>query len=203
MFNATPLGIKKRYFKEVEKMSKTVIHTPIVQDEINELRAGDIVYLTGTIITGRDSAHKKFIDILDSGKELPVDIQDQAIFYVGPTPPPPGKVIGSCGPTTSGRMDAYAPRLLDLGLKAMIGKGQRSPEVVDAIVRNKAIYFAATGGAGALLSGCVKSSKIVAFEELGPEAVRILEVENMPLIVAIDTEGNDLYTIGRKEYNQL
>lgn len=183
-------------------MSKTIIHTPIVQEEIDNLKAGDLVYLTGSIITGRDSAHKRFVDLLDSGKELPIDIENQAIFYVGPTPPPPGKVIGSCGPTTSGRMDAYAPRLLDLGLKGMIGKGQRSPEVIDAIVRNRAIYFAATGGAGALLSGCVKSAEVVAFDDLGPEAVRILEVEDMPLIVAIDTEGRDLYTIGKREYAQ-
>lgn len=184
-------------------MSEIVIHTPIIQEEIDSLKAGDVVYLTGTVITGRDSAHKKFIDLLDSGKKLPVDIKDQVIFYVGPTPPPPGKVIGSCGPTTSGRMDAFAPRLLDLGLKGMIGKGDRSDEVINAIARNKAIYFAATGGAGALLSECVKSAKVVAFEELGTEAVRILEVENMPLIVAIDTKGNVLYNIGRQKYSKL
>lgn len=184
-------------------MNKITICTPIAQDDIDSLRAGDIVYLTGTILTGRDSAHKKFIDILKRGEKLPVDIEDQVIFYVGPTPTPPGKAIGASGPTTSGRMDAYAPQLLDLGLKAMIGKGERSSQVIDAIVRNRAIYFAATGGAGALLSQCVKSSEIVAFEELGPEAVRVLEVENMPLIVAIDAKGNDLYSKGRKEYNSL
>lgn len=184
-------------------MNKITICTPIAQDDIDSLRAGDIVYLTGTILTGRDSAHKKFIDILKRGEKLPVDIEDQVIFYVGPTPTPPGKAIGASGPTTSGRMDSYAPQLLDLGLKAMIGKGERSSQVIDAIVRNRAIYFAATGGAGALLSQCVKSSEIVAFEELGPEAVRVLEVENMPLIVAIDAKGNDLYSKGRKEYNSL
>ncbi len=184
-------------------MSKVIIHTPIVQEEIDSLKAGDVVYLTGTIITGRDAAHKRFVDLLDEGKELPVEIENQAIFYVGPTPPPPGKVIGASGPTTSGRMDAYAPRLLDLGLKAMIGKGQRSKEVVDAIVRNKAIYFAATGGAGALLSQCIKSAKVMAFDDLGAEAVRVLEVENMPLIVAIDTKGNDLYKLGREKYSKL
>ncbi|NMA95088.1 MAG: Fe-S-containing hydro-lyase [Clostridiales bacterium] len=179
-----------------------IIKAPIVKEEIENLKAGDTIYLTGTILTGRDSAHKRLIDILDDGRDLPIDIKDQVIFYVGPTPTPPNRPIGSAGPTTSIRMDAYTPRLLDLGLKGMIGKGERSKEVKDSIIKNRAIYFAATGGAGALISKSIKSSKVIAFDELGTEAIRVLEVVEMPLIVAIDTKGNDLYEIGRSKYKR-
>ena len=179
-----------------------IIKAPIVKEEIDSLKAGDTIYLTGTILTGRDSAHKRLIDILDDGRDLPIDIKDQVIFYVGPTPTPPNRPIGSAGPTTSIRMDAYTPRLLDLGLKGMIGKGERSKEVKDSIIKNRAIYFAATGGAGALISKSIKSSKVIAFDELGTEAIRVLEVVEMPLIVAIDTKGNDLYEIGRSKYKR-
>ena len=178
------------------------IRAPIVQGEIDNLKAGDTVYLTGTILTGRDSAHKRLIEILDAGHELPIDIKNQVIFYVGPTPTPPDRPIGSAGPTTSIRMDAYTPKLLELGLKGMIGKGERTKEVKDSIIENRAIYFAATGGAGALISKSIESSKVIAFDELGTEAIRILEVFKMPLIVAIDTKGNDLYEIGRSKYKK-
>jgi len=176
------------------------ITAPAVQEELSRLRAGDVLYLSGTILTGRDAAHKRMIEYLDQGLPLPFDIIDQGIYYVGPSPAEPGKIIGSCGPTTSSRMDSYAPRLLDLGLKMMIGKGQRSPEVVNAIIRNQAVYLAATGGAGALIAQCVKQAQIIAFDDLGPEAVYRLVVENFPLIVAIDTLGSNLYDIGPTNY---
>lgn len=176
------------------------ITAPFGRKALKALRAGDSVLLSGTILTGRDAAHKRLIALLDEGKPLPVDLADQAIYYAGPCPPKPGDVIGSCGPTTSGRMDAYAPRLLDLGLAAMIGKGFRRPQVVEAIKRNGAVYFAATGGAGALIAQCVKEARVLAFEDLGTEAVRALSVENLPLIVAIDSEGTDLYQAGPAKY---
>lgn len=176
------------------------LHTPLTSDKIKELHAGDEVLLSGTIYTGRDAAHKRLIGLLDNQQPLPFDIQDQTIFYVGPTPSKPGMAFGSGGPTTSGRMDAYAPRLIRLGLHAMIGKGYRNDDVKKAIVENGGIYFGAIGGAGAMMSSCVNQCEIIAFDDLGPEAIRKLEIVDMPLVVVIDSEGNDLYEIGRKNY---
>ena len=173
---------------------------PLTDEELKELKAGDIVELTGTIYTGRDAAHKRLIDLLDQGKELPINVKDEVIYYVGPSPAKPGMVIGSAGPTTSYRMDPYAPRLLDLGLKGMIGKGARNQEVIDAIVRNKAVYFGAIGGAAALIGKSIVSSEIIAYEDLGAEAIRKIEVKDMPLVVIIDSEGTNLYETGKKEY---
>ena len=168
-----------------------------------ELRCGDKILLTGYVYTARDAAHKRFAALLDEGKELPIPLKDAVIYYAGPTPAPQGRPIGSCGPTTSGRMDRFAPRLLDLGLGGMIGKGERSQEVVDAIVRNKAIYLCAIGGAGALACNCIKSCEVVAFDDLGCESVKKLYVEDFPLIVADDCEGNDIFKSGRKEFCTL
>jgi len=176
------------------------IHAPLIAEEIASLRAGDSVLLSGTIYTGRDAAHKRMAALIEAGKLLPFDIRNQVIYYAGPCPAKPGDPIGSCGPTTSYRMDAYAPELCDLGLIGMIGKGQRSPEVIDAIRRNRGVYFAATGGAGALIAQCVKGVQVVAFEDLGTEAIRALEMENMPLIVAIDAQGGNLYEQGPAQY---
>ena len=178
------------------------IHTPITQEVTSELKSGDYVYLTGTIYTARDAAPKRMIEALDRGETLPVDIENSVIYYMGPSPAREGQVIGSAGPTTASRMDKYAPRLLDLGEKAMIGKGKRSKEVIDAIVRNSAVYLAAVGGAGALISECIKSSEVICYEDLGTEAVRRLEVEKFPMIVVIDTEGNNLYDTALKEYEK-
>lgn len=168
----------------------------------DKLRAGDKVLLSGTIYTARDAAHKRFNTLLDEGKELPVDIKDAVIYYAGPTPAPEGMPIGSCGPTTSSRMDKFAPRLLDLGLCAMIGKGERNEEVRKAVVRNKAVYLCAIGGAGALACGCIKSCEVVAFEDLGCESVKRLEIRKFPLTVADDCSGGDIFSSGRKEYVQ-
>jgi fumarate hydratase subunit beta len=172
----------------------TQITTPVSPDCIAALRAGDKVELTGIIYTARDAAHKRFIQLLEQGKPLPVDLKNQALYYVGPAPAPPGKPIGSAGPTTSSRMDPYTPTLLKkTGLAAMIGKGERSAEVVKAIIENKAVYFAAIGGAGALLAQCIKKCEPICYQDLGPEAVYKLFVEKFPLIVAIDAFGNSLY----------
>ena len=169
------------------------ITLPISEKDAAELKAGDYVYLTGIMYSARDAAHKRMDETLDKGEELPFDIKGAAIYYMGPSPERPGRVIGSAGPTTSGRMDKYAPRLLDLGLKAMIGKGKRTQEVKDAIVRNKAVYFAAVGGAGAILSKCIKSSKVIAYDDLGTEAIREMYVEDFPAIVVFDSDGNNAY----------
>lgn len=176
------------------------ITAPFDRRALAQLRAGDSVLLSGTVLTGRDAAHKRLCALLDEGRPLPIPLRDQAIYYVGPCPPLPGDVIGSCGPTTSGRMDAYAPRLLGLGLAAMIGKGFRKPAVVESIRQNGAVYFAATGGAGALIARCVKGARVLAFEDLGTEAIRELTVEDLPLIVAVDSQGNDLYAQGPARY---
>lgn len=167
-----------------------------------KLRVGDKVLLSGTIYTARDAAHKRFDKLLDEGKELPIPIKDAVIYYAGPTPAPEGRPIGSCGPTTSGRMDKFAPRLLDLGLCAMVGKGERNKEVCDAVVRNKAVYLCAIGGAGALAASCIKSCEVVAFEELGCESVKRLRIEELPLVVANDCSGGDIFTSGRMTYKQ-
>ncbi len=185
-------------------MSKyKVLSLPCSTKELESLNIGEIVYINGTLITGRDAAHKRMIELIEKGKPLPVNLKDQALYYVGPCPAKPGQVIGSCGPTTSSRMDVYTPTLLDLGLKIMIGKGQRNSKVIDAMVRNKAIYLAAIGGAGALLSKCVKKAVVIAFEALGTEAIYSLTVENFPTIVAIDTKGNNLFNTGPAAFCRL
>ncbi len=176
------------------------INAPVSEMEIKRLRAGDSVLLSGTVYTARDAAHKRICEAMDRGDKLPFDLEGSAIYYVGPTPEHDGCCIGSAGPTTSGRMDAYSPRLLDRGLKIMIGKGSRSDAVVDAMVRNGAVYLAAIGGAGALMAASIESAELVCWEDLGCEAVRRLTVRDMPLTVAIDCEGNDLYKLGRAEY---
>lgn len=177
-----------------------VMSFPADKAELSKLRAGDKLTVSGTIYTARDAAHKRLTELIASGEELPLDIRGAAIYYAGPTPEKPGQVIGSCGPTTSGRMDAYAPGLLDRGLAVMIGKGDRNAAVIDAIVRNGAVYLAAIGGAGALMGSCVKAARIVCYEDLGCEAIRELKVENMPLTVVIDSQGNDLYKSGPEAY---
>lgn len=169
------------------------ICTPITEQVTADLHSGDYVYITGTIYVARDAAHKRMIEALDRGEELPIDIKDATIYYMGPSPAREGRPIGSAGPTTATRMDKYAPTLLDLGEKAMIGKGKRSKEVIDAIIRNKAVYFAAVGGAGALLSKCIKKSEIICYEDLGAEAILKIDIEDFPVIVVIDREGNNLY----------
>lgn len=169
------------------------IHAPLVSEEIKELRAGDYVYITGTVYTARDAAHKRMEEALNQGSPLLLDLKDNVIYYMGPSPARQGRPIGSAGPTTASRMDKYTPRLLDLGLKGMIGKGKRTPEVAEAIVRNQAVYFAAVGGAGALLSKCIVESQMIAYEDLGTEAIRKLTVKDFPAVVVIDSLGNNLY----------
>lgn len=176
------------------------ITLPLTEELARTLKAGDTVYLTGTIYTSRDAGHKRMCESLAKGEKLPFDPMDATIYYVGPTPAKPGNVIGSAGPTTSGRMDAYAPTMLSVGARGMIGKGARLPEVVDAMKKFGGVYFGAIGGAGALLAKCVKSCELIAYEDLGAEALRKLYVEEMPLFVIIDSEGNNLYDNGRKEY---
>lgn len=176
------------------------ITTPITEEISQNLHAGDYVYISGTIYVARDAAHKRLTDALDQGKPLPFEIKDSVIYYMGPSPAREGQVIGSAGPTTASRMDRYTPRLLDLGNRGMIGKGKRSEAVIEAIIRNKAVYFAAIGGAGALISKCIKKSEIVCYEDLGAEAVRRIEVEKFPVIVVVDSEGNNLYETAIKEY---
>ena len=179
------------------------IKTPITKEIAETLFAGDYLYLTGTIYTARDAAHKRMQDTLKNGEELPINIVDQTIYYMGPSPAREGRPIGSAGPTTASRMDKYAPKLLDLGLSAMIGKGKRSKEVLEAVQRNKSVYLAAVGGAGALLSKCIKVSEIIAYEDLGTEAIRKLEVENFPVIVVADCYGNNLYETAVKEFCEI
>ena len=176
------------------------ITLPLTEALARTLRAGDTVYLTGTVYTSRDAGHKRLCEALARGEKLPFDPKDATIYYVGPTPAPPGKVIGAAGPTTSGRMDAYAPTLLSQGVRGMIGKGARSCEVVEAMIRYGGVYFGAIGGAGALLAKCVKHSRLIAYEDLGAEALRRLEVEDMPLYVVIDSLGQNLYELGRAAY---
>jgi fumarate hydratase subunit beta len=176
------------------------IEPPISVEEVESLRAGDRVAISGRIYTARDAAHRRLVELLDAGQALPLPLEGQIIYYVGPSPTPPGRVIGAAGPTTSYRMDPYTPRLLELGLRGMIGKGKRSREVVEAMVKHKGVYMAAIGGAGALMARAVKAARIIAYEDLGPEAVRELTVEDLPVIVVNDTLGNDLYQDGRKRY---
>lgn len=179
------------------------ITTPITEEVTKDLKSGDYVYITGTMYVARDAAHKRMIEALEEGRELPIDIKDAAIYYMGPSPAREGRPIGSAGPTTASRMDKYAPTLLDLGEKAMIGKGKRTQEVIDAIIRNKAVYFAAIGGAGALLSKCITKSEVICYDDLGAEAIRKIEVENFPVIVVIDSEGNNLYETAIQQFSCL
>ena len=176
------------------------ITLPLTKEIAKTLKAGDTVYLTGYIYTSRDAGHKRMCEALARGEQLPFDPTDATIYYVGPTPAKPGQVIGSAGPTTSGRMDAYAPTMMSVGARGMIGKGARLPEVVEAMKEHSGVYFGAIGGAGALLAKCIKTCELIAFEDLGAEALRKLYVEDMPLFVIIDSEGNNLYETGRKNY---
>ena len=177
------------------------IKTPLTKDEAATLRSGDMVYITGVLYTARDAAHKRMSEALADGEELPFDVKNNIIYYMGPSPAREGRTIGAAGPTTAGRMDKYAPELLNLGLEGMIGKGMRSEEVRKAIVRNKAVYFAAIGGAGALLSKAITSSEVIAYEDLGTEAIRKLTVENFPVIVVDDIYGDDLYSMSQSKYS--
>ena len=178
------------------------ISAPVGRETAEELRAGDYVYITGTIYTARDAAHKRMQETLQRGEALPLEMKENVIYYMGPSPAREGRPIGSAGPTTASRMDKYAPELLDLGLGAMIGKGKRSQEVKDAIVRNDSVYFAAVGGAGALLSKCILSSEVIAYDDLGTEAIRKLQVKDFPVIVVIDSEGNNLYETAILDYKR-
>lgn len=171
------------------------ITTPLTVEKVLDLQAGDYVYITGTIYTARDAAHQRMFETMNEGKSIPFDLSNNIVYYLGPTPEREGQVIGSAGPTTSSRMDKYTPLLLDNGLRGMIGKGKRNKDVIDAMITNKAVYFAAVGGAGALLSKKIKTSKVIAYDDLGAEAIRELYVEEFPVIVVIDSEGNNLYEI--------
>lgn len=183
-------------------MDKRIITPPLTDEVIRTLHAGDMVYVTGTIYTARDAAHKRLVEMLERGEAMPFDFEGQIVYYAGPAPAKPGEPIGSVGPTTSGRMDAYTPTLMKEGLRAMIGKGLRSREVIDTLISETGVYFAAIGGAAALMSGCVKSAEVIAFEDLGPEAIRKLYVEELPVIVAIDCEGRNSYETERAKYAQ-
>lgn len=178
------------------------INAPFTSEDVKDLKAGDYVYITGIIYTARDAAHKRMYEALEQNQPLPISMENNVIYYMGPSPAREGRPIGSAGPTTASRMDKYAPALLDLGLKGMIGKGKRSKEVIEAVVRNKAVYFAAVGGAGALLSKCIKESQVIAYDDLGTEAIRKLTVENFPVIVVIDNQGNNLYETAIREYQR-
>ena len=181
-------------------MATVKITTPLTQEKVKQLRAGDSCLISGVIYTARDAAHKRLCELVEAGKELPLDVKDSIIYFVGPTPAKPGQAIGSAGPTTSYRMDAYSPTLIQLGLTGMVGKGKRSPEVVDAMKEYGAVYFGAIGGCGALLSKCIKKAEVVAYGDLGPEAIHRLEVEDFPAVVIIDSEGSNLYQSGRANY---
>ena len=181
-------------------MGNVHITTPLTREDARALRAGDSCLISGVIYTARDAAHKRLCELVAQGKELPMEVKDSIIYFVGPTPAKPGQAIGSAGPTTSYRMDAYSPTLIEMGLTGMIGKGKRGPEVIGAMKEHGAVYFGAIGGCGALLSACIKKSEIVAYEDLGAEAIRRLEVEDFPVVVIIDSEGNNLYESGRANY---
>lgn len=182
---------------------KKILKTPITKEDVKGLKAGDTVEITGTIYTARDAAHKRMLEDLEKGKELPVDLKNQTIYFAGPSPAAPGQVIGAVGPTTSYRMDAYSPRTMDLGLTCMIGKGKRIQQVIDSMKKNTAVYIGAVGGAGALISQCVKECEVVAYDDLGSEAIHKLKVENFPGIVIIDCEGNNLYETEQKKYRKI
>ena len=190
----------KENCKEME--DRVILKAPFTDDKIKSLKAGDMVYISGTVYTGRDAAHKRLAEMIERGEKMPFDFEGQAIYYAGPCPAKPGKPIGSVGPTTGGRMDAYSPLLIQKGLRVMIGKGSRSKEVIDALKEHTGVYFAAIGGAAALMARCVVNSEVIAFDELGTEAIRKLQVDQLPVIVAIDSEGNDSYELGRSKYSQ-
>lgn len=181
-------------------MAEYALKTPLRDEDVEKLRIGDSVRLSGVIYTARDAAHKRMVEALDRGEPLPFDIRGSLVYYVGPSPTKPGRVIGSAGPTTAYRMDPYAPRLMEIGMKGMIAKGKRSDAVKEAMKKHKVVYLGATGGAAALIAKCVKKCDVIAYEDLGPEAVRRLEVEDMPLVVVTDCHGGDLYIEGRKKY---
>ena len=181
-------GLEKNAVNE-----KRILQAPFIKEELETLKAGDYIYITGTIYTARDAAHKRLYESMIKGEEIPISFENNIIYYLGPSPARPGNVIGSAGPTTSSRMDKYTPLMLDAGLKGMIGKGKRNQEVIDSIIKNGAVYLAAVGGAGALLSKCIKESEIIAYEDLGTEAIRRLKVEELPVIVVIDKNGNNMY----------
>ncbi len=178
------------------------LHTPLKAEDIEQLNVGDKVLISGIVYTARDAAHKRLVELLAQGEDLPFDIRGQIIYFVGPSPAPPGKPIGSAGPTTSYRMDPYSPILLDAGLKGMIGKGPRGQAVIDSLVKNRAVYFAAIGGAAVVTAQSVKAARIIAYEDLGAEAIRELQVEDFPVFVANDTKGNDIYKIGVEKYHR-
>ena len=190
----------KENCKDME--DRVILEAPFTDDKIKSLKAGDMVYISGTVYTGRDAAHKRLAEKIERGEKMPFDFEGQAIYYAGPCPAKPGKPIGSVGPTTGGRMDAYSPLLIQKGLRVMIGKGSRSKEVIDALKEHTGVYFAAIGGAAALMARCVVSAEVIAFDELGTEAIRKLQVDQLPVIVAIDSEGNDSYELGRSKYSQ-
>ena len=193
--------MQKENCKEME--NKIILEAPFTDEKIKSLKAGDMVYISGTVYTGRDAAHKRLFEMIERGEEMPFDFKGQAIYYAGPCPAKPGKPIGSVGPTTGGRMDAYSPLLIEHGLKVMIGKGSRSEEVVNSLKEHTGVYFAAIGGAAALMARCVVSAEVIAFDELGTEAIRKLEVNQLPVIVAIDSLGNNSYEIGREKYAEV
>jgi fumarate hydratase subunit beta len=195
--------MEKFYFEEVINLMIKKLFTPIMNNDIKKLKAGDLISLSGTIYTARDAAHKRMNEMLDNGKELPFNIKNEIIYYVGPCPARKNQVVGSAGPTTSSRMDLYTPRLLDLGLKGMIGKGVRNENVIESIKSNKAVYFGAIGGAGALISKCIVKERIIAFDDLGTEAIRQLKVVDFPLTVIIDSLGNDIYKEGREKFKLI
>ena len=182
---------------------RVILEAPFTDEMIKSLKAGDMVYISGTVYTGRDAAHKRLCEMIERGESMPFNFQGQAIYYAGPCPAKPGKPIGSVGPTTGGRMDAYSPLLIQKGLRVMIGKGSRSEEVIDLLKEHTGVYFAAIGGAAALMARCVVSSEVIAFDELGTEAIRKLQVDQLPVIVAIDSEGNDSYKLGRNQYSKI
>ncbi len=190
--------------KEKEDNCKVnqIIETPLTKDKVQGLKSGDYVYISGTIYTARDAAHKRLFEAFNKGEALPIELSNNIIYYLGPSPAREGEVIGSAGPTTSSRMDKYTPLLLENGLCGMIGKGKRNIEVINSIVKNKAVYFAAVGGAGALLSRCIKEAEVVAYEDLGTEAIRKLRVEKLPVIVVVDSEGNNLYDTAPEKYKK-
>lgn len=185
-----------------DTMSEKYINTPITEQDIESLETGDMVYISGTIYTARDAAHKRLYEAIQVHQEIPVELKDNIIYYLGPSPAREGQVIGSAGPTTSSRMDKYTPLMLEHGLKGMIGKGKRSEQVIASMMENKAVYFAAIGGAGALLSKCIKKAEVIAYEDLGTEAIRKLEVDKLPAIVVIDSKGNNLYETATEQYSR-
>lgn len=202
-YNITSFVTKYLFVERFDDtMSEKYINTPITEQDIESLETGDMVYISGTIYTARDAAHKRLYEAIQAHQEIPVDLKDNIIYYLGPSPAREGQVIGSAGPTTSSRMDKYTPLMLEHGLKGMIGKGKRSEQVITSMVDNKAVYFAAIGGAGALLSKCIKKAEVIAYEDLGTEAIRKLEVEKLPVIVVIDSKGNNLYETAAEQYRR-